>query len=100
MLLSHYKTFAIVFKSPNSKLFGYKNFALAKVLWALPTPTTFKKVDQIFMSEYNVCNNSSIISRPLLNHNLPQLLKILKLMINKKHKKSVSIKLMVLTDLF
>ena len=36
-----------------------------KYLWALPTPTTFEKVDQTFII---TCRNN------LLNHNLPQLL--------------------------
>ena len=35
-----------------------------KYLWALPTPTTFKKVDQTFIIAWLNCE---------LNHNLPQL---------------------------
>ncbi|WP_412249797.1 hypothetical protein [Ruminococcus sp.] len=43
------KAFAVVFKPPNSLLFGYRQIVLSKkYLWALPTPTTFKKVDQIY----------------------------------------------------
>ena len=37
-----------------------------KYLWALPTPTTFEKVDQTFIIDWQI---------NLLNHNLPQLLK-------------------------
>ena len=37
-----------------------------KYLWALPTPTTFEKVEQTFII---ACRNN------LLNHNLPQLFK-------------------------
>ena len=49
LLLSHL-AFAIVFKPPNSKLFGYRQIAInGKYLWALPTPTTFEKVDQTFI---------------------------------------------------
>ncbi len=66
----NYKAFAIVFKPPNSKLFGYQNFALSKVLWALPTPTTFKKVDQIFIFEYKVCANLSKNFPTVTKHNL------------------------------
>ena len=37
-------------KSPNSLLFGYRQIAInGKYLWALPTPTTFEKVDQTFI---------------------------------------------------
>ena len=44
------KAFAIVFKPPNSKMFGYRQIAInGKYLWALPTPTTFEKVDQTFI---------------------------------------------------
>ena len=44
------KAHAIVFKPPNSKLFGYRQIAInGKYLWALPTPTTFEKVDQTFI---------------------------------------------------
>ena len=36
-------------KSPNSLLFDYRQIAInGKYLWALPTPTTFEKVDQTF----------------------------------------------------
>ena len=37
-----------------------------KYLWALPTPTTFEKVDQTFIIAWLNC---------ALNHNLPQLFK-------------------------
>ena len=37
-----------------------------KYLWALPTPTTFEKVDQTFIIDWQI---------NLLNHNSPQLLK-------------------------
>ena len=49
-----------------------------KYLWALPTPTTFEKVDQTFII---TCRNN------LLNHNLPQLL-------TKNHKKISTMRLM------
>ncbi|WP_302602362.1 hypothetical protein, partial [uncultured Ruminococcus sp.] len=37
-----------------------------KYLWALPTPTTFEKVDQTFIINWQI---------NLLNNNLPQLMK-------------------------
>ena len=49
-----------------------------KYLWALPTPTTFEKVDQTFIIS---CRNY------LLNHNLPQIL-------TKNHKKISTMRLM------
>ena len=50
LLLSHLKANAVVFKPPNSKMFGYRQIAInGKYLWALPTPTTFEKVDQTFI---------------------------------------------------
>ena len=49
-----------------------------KYLWALPTPTTFEKVDQTFIIDWQI---------NLLNHNLPQLL-------TKNHKKISTMRLM------
>jgi len=50
-----------VFKPPNSKMFGYRQIAVSgKYLWALPTPTTFEKVDQTFIIDWQI---------NLLNHN-------------------------------
>ena len=51
LLLSHLMAFAVVFKSPNSKLFGYRQIAY---LWALPTPTIFEKVDQTFIIAFPI----------------------------------------------
>ena len=49
LLLSHLRAFAVAFKPPNRELFGYRQIAInGKYLWALPTPTTFEKVDQTF----------------------------------------------------
>jgi hypothetical protein len=39
-----------VFKATNGKPFVYQKFAIAeRLLRALPTPTTFEKVDQTFI---------------------------------------------------
>ena len=63
-----FKAFAVVFEPPNSRLFGYlKNCVSRKYLWALPTPTTFEKVDQTFIM---IWQNS------LLNHNLTSTFRI------------------------
>ena len=43
-------------KSPNSLLFGYRQIAInGKYLWALPTPTTFEKVDKTFIIAWLNC---------------------------------------------
>ena len=56
-------------KSPNSLLFGYRQIAInGKYLWALPTPTTFEKVDQTFIIAWKI---------NLLNHNLLMLSQII-----------------------
>ncbi|WP_370740709.1 hypothetical protein [Ruminococcus sp.] len=44
-----------MFKPPNSLLFGYRQIAInGKYLWALPTPTTFEKVDQTFIIAFPI----------------------------------------------
>ena len=66
MLLSHLKANAVVFKPPNSYAVWLSLDCInGKYLWALPTPTTFEKVDQTFIIAWLNCE---------LNHNLPQLL--------------------------
>jgi hypothetical protein len=63
-LLSLLKANAVLFKPPNSKLFGYQKICVSKkYLWALPTPTTFEKVDQTFIINWQ---------SNLPNHNLSE----------------------------
>jgi hypothetical protein len=54
-----------------------------KYLWALPTPTTFEKVDQIFIFGYKVCANLSksfpTFAKPQFTHHKKVLLKRLDL---------------------
>ena len=55
LLLSHLRAFAVAFKPPNRELFGYRQIAInGKYLWALPTPTTFEKVDQTFIIAFPI----------------------------------------------
>ncbi|WP_440452633.1 hypothetical protein, partial [Ruminococcus intestinalis] len=55
------KANAVVFKPPNSYAVWLSLACInGKYLWALPTPTTFEKVDQTFII---TCRNN------LLNHN-------------------------------
>jgi len=63
-LLSLLKANAVLFKPPNSKLFGYQKFALAKSICGLcPHPQPLKKVDQTFIINWQ---------SNLPNHNLSE----------------------------
>ena len=49
-MLSLLKANTVVFKPPNSHAVWLSLACISgKYLWALPTPTTFEKVDQIFI---------------------------------------------------
>ncbi|WP_443716539.1 hypothetical protein, partial [Ruminococcus sp.] len=55
LLLSLLKANAVVFKPPNSVAVWLSLDCInGKYLWALPTPTTFEKVDQTFIIAFPI----------------------------------------------
>lgn len=42
-----FKAFDVLFKPLNGKLFGTEKLRKLKVSWALPTPTTFKRLTKL-----------------------------------------------------
>ena len=65
LLLSHLRAFAVVFKQPNSELFGYRQIAIVdNICGRCPHPQPLKRLTKLFC--LNCCLNESV-----LNNNYP-----------------------------